>query len=372
MKKIKLNNGYEIPEIFFGPVLPRTGTGYGAPSDGSQPAEFMELCQAAVDAGFRAFDSASRYGTESKIGEFIRNCGIPREELFFCSKLNNMNHGYESALADIDGSLERSGLDYLDLYLIHCPVPMKGEFVNSWKALEKRYKEGKIKAIGVSNFTVQHFYDLAEVSDVVPAVNQIEQHPFYVQNDLQAYMKHHNIVSMSYSPLGGGKFANDPRLLPIAEKHNKSIVQIILRWHIQMGFIPVTRSSVVSRTMENGNIFDFELDADDMAYIASLNHLTRTWHNPQRFPGTNAHKRVETDFIRTVDEEIAGLPDDKKNEILEKENELLASQDVDRTIDYIIYCFNLAVSKYGPNVHIEDQAAEEAIRLAKEFVKKNL
>lgn len=372
MNKIRLNNGYEIPDIFFGPVLPRTGTGYGAPSDGSQPADFMDLCNAAVEAGFRAFDSASRYGTESKIGEFIKTCGLPREELFFQTKLNNMMHGYDKTLEDIDGSLERSGLDYIDVYLIHCPVPVKGEFVNSWKAIEKRYKEGKIKAIGVSNFTVQHFYDLAEVSDVVPAINQIEQHPFYVQNDLQAYMKHHNIVSQSYSPLGGGKFANDPRIQPVAEKHSKSIAQVILRWHIQKGFIPITRSSVISRTLENGNIFDFELDADDMAYMDSLNHIARTWHNPQRFPGTNAHKRVLDDFRNTVDAEIADLPEDKKQEILAKEEELLSSQDVDRTVDYIIYCFNLAVAKYGPNIEIEEQASNEAIRLAKEFVQKNI
>lgn len=273
-------------------------------------------------------------------------------------------------MQDFEHSMKTIGLDYVDMYLIHCPVPIKGLYVDTWKALEEIYKSGRVKAIGVSNFTVQHFYDLADVSDIVPAVNQYEQHPFYVQANLLAYERRHHIVPQSYSPLGQGKFAKDPRIQWLAEKYNKTVAQIILRWHLQTGFMVVTRSSNKERICQNADIFDFELSAEDMGFMAALNHGNRIWHDPDRFPGTAAHIHVEEAFRDAVRMEIEkrGLDSDKAEKINEAMETVLQPSDVDGTRDYIIYCFNKAAAKHGRNGNIEDQAVEEAKELAKGLV----
>lgn len=380
-EKIKLNNGYQIPRIYMGPTHPVTEKGFisdGTVSGSNQAfkstdgctASFDEVVLAALDAGIRGFDSGARYGTEEDLGRIFRTCGLPREELFITTKVNNKMQGYDNTMIDFENSMKKLGLDYVDVYMIHCPVPVKGLYTDTWRALEEIYKSGRAKVIGVSNFTVQQFYDLAEVSDIVPALNQIEQHPFYVQANLKAYEKKHGIVSMSYSPLGQGKFARDPRLQWVAEKYGKSIAQIILRWHIQKGFIPITRSTNPIRVRENADIFDFEISQADMAYIDTLNHGNRVWHDPDRFPGTAAHVHVEEVFRDAMKKELekAEISDEKKEEIQETFETYMDSTDVDGTRDWVIWCFYYAAAEHGANGSIEEQACEVARLLANHLV----
>lgn len=375
--KIKLNNGYEMPRYGTGPDLPDVEATYGAWNvSGAEEEEhpgnmgFYDTLDTLIECGFRSFDSGARYGTEGPLGEYFRTCGIPREELFITTKVNNIMHGYDKTMHDFENSMKTIGLDYVDMYLIHCPVSIKGLYVDTWKALEEIYKSGRVKAIGVSNFTVQHFYDLADVSDIVPAVNQYEQHPFYVQPNLLAYERRHKIVPQSYSPLGQGRFAKDPRIQWLADKHGKTVAQIILRWHLQMGFMVVTRSSNKERIYQNADIFDFELSAEDMGFMAALNHGDRVWHDPDRFPGTAAHIHVEEVFRDQVKKAIEekDIKADQAEEVMETIEAILEPSDVDGTRDCIIYCFNKAAAKYGRNGNIEEQAIEEAKEMARLLV----
>ena len=377
--KIELNNGYRMPRLGSGPDLPEAEVGawnVSQTDDEIHPGalSFQKTLERLIECGYRSFDSGARYGTEEPLGNFFRECGIPREELFLTTKVNNLMQGYDTTMQDFEQSMKNTGLDYIDLYLIHCPVPIKGQYVDTWRAMEEIYKSGRVKAIGVSNFTVQHFYDLADVSDIVPAVNQYEQHPFYVQANLLAYERRHGIIPQSYSPLGQGKFARDARLQWLAEKYHKTIAQIILRWHIQNGFLIVTRSSNYERIAQNADIFDFELTEEEMGYMAALDHGDRIWHNPDRFPGTAAHIHVEEAFREAVNDEIEkrGLADDMAHQVMEAEEILLEPADIDGTKDYIIYCFNRAAAIYGRNAGIEGQAVEEARKAAAEFVERCL
>lgn len=369
--KVKLNNGYEIPCYYIGPTHPAwsdksildgkvDGSRFSCVDNSGVTLE--DILYKALELGIRGFDSGARYGTEEDIGRFVRECGVPREELFITTKVNNKMHGYDSTMIDFEDSMKKLGLDYLDVYMIHCPVPQKGLYCDTWRAFEELYRSGRVKAIAVSNFTVQQFYDLAEVSDIVPALNQIEQHPFFLQPNLKAYEKKHGILSMSYSPLGGGRFARDPRLAWVAEKYGKSIAQVILRWHLQKGFIPITRSSSPKRVAENADIFDFELESADMAYIETLDHHERMWHDPDRFPGTAAHVHVEDVFRKAVEQELSApdVPEEKRAGIRAAIEELLEEKDVDGTRDYIIWCFTHAVAVYGRCADIEDHACEMA------------
>ncbi len=379
--KVVLNNGYEVPQYWMGPAMPvsddnpQTDTNVKGTSnafrssDGSTQASFEEIMQAAINSGLRAFDSGARYGTEAAIGSFFRSCGLKREELFVSTKVNNKMHGYDNTMRDFENSMNTLALDYVDVYFIHCPVPVKGLYCDTWKALEQINRSGRAKAIAVSNFNVQHFYDLAEISDVVPALNQIEQHPFYVQPNLLAYMKKNNIVSMSYSPLGQGKFAKEPRLRWMAEKHGKTVAQVILRWHLQTGFVPVTRSSSLKRLKENTGLYDFELSKEDMAYLSTLNHLDRVWHIPDRFPGTAAHVSAEKKLRDTFQTRVenSDLTKDVKASLYEKLDAVLSECDIDFTKDYIIWCFKRAEAKYGANANIEQQACIEAELVAGEL-----
>lgn len=196
--KIRLNNGYEIPCYYIGPSHPAWSD--KAKNDGKVDgsgfatvdvcgATIEDVMRTALECGVRGFDTGARYGTEEDIGRFFRTCGLPREELFVTTKVNNKMQGYDNTMIDFDASMKKLGLDYVDVYMIHCPVPQRGLYVDTWRAFEEIYRSGRAKAIAVSNFNVQHFYDLAEVSDIVPAINQIEQHPFYVQENLKAYEK---------------------------------------------------------------------------------------------------------------------------------------------------------------------------------------
>lgn len=375
--KVTLNNGYQMPWYGSGPDLPDIESTMGAWNVNQTEEEvhpgaltFQETLDTLIECGFRSFDSGARYGTEEPIGAYFRSCGIPRGELFITTKVNNLMQGYDRTLQDFEQSMKNVGLDYIDLYLIHCPVPIKGLYVDTWKAMEEIYRSGRVKAIGVSNFTVQHFYDLADVSDIVPVVNQYEQHPFYVQPNLLAYERRHHIIPQSYSPLGQGRFAKDARIQWLADKYGKTVAQIILRWHLQSGFMVVTRSSNKDRIRQNAEIFDFELTPEDMGFMDTLNHGDRVWHNPDRFPGTAAHIHVEEVFRETVKKELEkrDLAAQKTEEVLEALEALLAPADVDGTRDYIIYCFNKAAAVHGRNGDIETQAIGEAKKLAAEFV----
>ena len=211
----------------------------------------------------------------------IRESGIPREELFITSKVWNSDQGYESTLQAFETTLEKLGLEYLDLYLVHWPV--KGKYTESWKALEKLYKDGRVRAIGVSNFHIHHLQDVFEIAEIKPMVNQVEYHPRLAQEELHAFCKEHNIQLEAWSPLMQGQLLNHPTLQEIATKYNKSTAQVILRWDLQNEVVTIPKSIKEHRIIENANIFDFELSSDDMKAIQALNENHRVGPDPDNF-----------------------------------------------------------------------------------------
>ena len=382
--KIKLNNGYEMPLFGFGP---KGGSEAKDDNDvkamlgdssnthlfhpGSSDPSLDEVVYKCLELGFRSFDSGARYGSERDLGRIFRECGIPREELFITTKLNNTMQGYETTLEDFENSFSKIGLDYIDMYLIHCPIPMKGAYVESWKAICELYKQGRIKAIGVSNFGVEHLYELADTSDIVPAVNQMEQNPFYVRHDLLAYMNRHGIIAQSYSPLGGagGRLANDERLNWLCDKYHKTGAQIIYRWHLQKGFMVAASTKSLERAAQIADIFDFELTDEDMAYMETLNRYDKHWHDPYRFAGTyltsSVQKVLIDEFNRLVKNE--GFTDDKEKKIFAEFERFMSYEDSDGSKDAVSTCLFRAGAKYGRNKDIEENAKKEAILLAKEM-----
>lgn len=368
--KITLNNGYQMP--------PMSVCGDMENSDDLElwkrkhPDEipFLRNIEEYLECGFRSFDTGKRYGTEEVLGKVFRECGIPRDQLFITTKVYHDGHGYDETLRYVDRVLQKTGLDYIDLFLIHCPVTYRGLYAQTYQALAECYEKGMIKAIGVSNFTVQHYYDLEELSGIVPAVNQREQHPWYVQHNLLAYEKKHGIIPQSYSPIGQGKYVNDKKLEWIARKHHKTIAQVILRWHLQKGFMLVTRTWKKYRMKENAGVFDFELTPEEMAFMETLNRGERNWHDPMRFPGSCFYYPAEKAFFETAQQELEKryAEPQKRQAVREKIRELTESQDVDGTRDVIIFCFTRAVQKYGRNEDIPKQAADEAKLLAAQML----
>jgi diketogulonate reductase-like aldo/keto reductase len=267
--KTVLNNGVEMPWL---------GLGVWKVEDGN---EVMTSVKAAIAAGYRSIDTAAAYGNEEGVGQAIRESGVAREELFITTKLWNANQGYESTLKAFDDSMQKLGLDYLDLYLIHWPV--KGKYIDTWKAFLKLYKEGRVKAIGVSNFQIHHLNDILAESDVVPAVNQVEYHPRLTQKPLLDFCKKNGIQLEAWSPLMQGKLLDQPELVKIAQKHGKSVTQIILRWDLQNGVVTIPKSVKEHRIIENADIFNFELTAEDMAAIDDLNQDQRVGADPDNF-----------------------------------------------------------------------------------------
>ncbi|GAB3555214.1 aldo/keto reductase [Arthrobacter tumbae] len=263
-----------------GVVMDRLGYGlYKVPADDAHG-----LCTLALEAGYRLLDTAAMYGNEEGVGRAVRDAvdagHVDRGDVFVTSKVWNEHHGYRATLAAFEDSLKRSGLDYLDLYLIHWPCPAKDQYVDTWRALEELYSRGRVRAIGVSNFQRHHLENLLSRTEVVPAVNQIELHPFLQQQDLRSFNAQHGIVTQAWSPLGRGTLLTHPTITHIAAKHSRSPAQVILRWHLQSGGAAVAKASSRERIVENLSLSDFALDTVDMAAIAQLNSDTRVGSHP--------------------------------------------------------------------------------------------
>jgi diketogulonate reductase-like aldo/keto reductase len=260
-------------------IVPQIGLGVWQAADGD---EVESAVLAALNAGYRMIDTASVYGNEAGVGRAIKKSGIDRSEIFITTKLWNSDQGYHKTLAAFDESLRKLDLDYIDLYLIHWPTPARGLYKETWKAFEKLYADGHVKAIGVSNFHVSHLDDLLTTATVVPMVNQIELHPYLPQHELREYGKLHNIAIESWSPIGGsgGSLLSEPILSSIGSVYNKSPAQIVIRWHIQNGLIVIPKSVHQDRITQNFDVFDFHLSHEDMESIDHLQNGKRTGPNP--------------------------------------------------------------------------------------------
>lgn len=255
---IELNDGHRIPQIGLGTW----------PLDDKQVAAAVAQ---AVEAGYRHIDTAVKYGNEAGVGNGVRSSGLDRSELFITTKLDGEFQGQDRAVAGLEGSLKRLGLDYVDLLLIHWPLPRRDEYISTWKTFERLQADGKVRSIGVSNFKPAHLERLMDACDVVPAVNQIQVSPTITRIVDIAYDRRHGIVTESYSPLGaGGDLLNAPVLGRIAQKHGKTPGQIVLRWHVEQGLVAVPKSANPQRMKENLGIFGFALDTDDITAIATL------------------------------------------------------------------------------------------------------
>ncbi|SFE86207.1 Aldo/keto reductase [Paenibacillus catalpae] len=271
--KVILQNGVAMPWL---------GLGVFQVEDGSV---VVNSVKDAIKNGYRSIDTAAIYDNEAGVGQGIREAiaehGVTREKLFITSKVWNADLGYESTLAAFETSLNKLGLDYLDLYLIHWPV--EGKYKDAWRALETLYKQGRVKAIGVSNFHVHHLQDLMKDAEIMPMVDQVEYHPMLAQHELRAFTREHNIQLEAWSPLMQGQLLDHPVLSSIASKHGKSVAQVIIRWDLQNGVVTIPKSIKESRIIENGNVFDFELSADEMAQIDALNEDKRVGPDPDNF-----------------------------------------------------------------------------------------
>lgn len=263
-----------------GRQMPRLGLGTGQLNAATEAT--LEL---AFAAGYRLIDTASRYRNEELVGKAVRASGMPREALFITTKLWPDNFGYDAAMREFDASLGRLGLPSVDLYLIHWPAPWLDLYVETWRALIRLREEGRATSIGVSNFSAAHLQRLSDETGVVPAVNQVELHPRFQQSALRAFHAASGIATEAWSPLGRGSAAEDARLAAIAARHGKSAAQVVLRWHYQSGIVAIPKSANPERLRANIEIFDFELDAGDMAAIAALDNPDgRTGPDPEEFP----------------------------------------------------------------------------------------
>ncbi|MDR6417371.1 aldo/keto reductase [Pseudarthrobacter sulfonivorans] len=269
---ITLNNGVRMPQLGFGV--------FQVSDDDTTAAVSLALA-----AGYRSIDTAAIYGNEAGTGRAIAESGIDRAELFITSKLWVADLGYDATLAAFDASLEKLGLDYLDLYLIHWPAPATDLYLESWRALEKLLADGKVRTIGVSNFLPEHLQKVIDLGGTVPAVNQIELHPALQQRDIAAFNTAHGIVTEAWSPLAQGAVLADPAVADIAARHGVSPAQAILRWHLQQGRIIIPKSVTPERIRENLDVFGFGLTADELSVIDALERDGRTGPHPAEFNG---------------------------------------------------------------------------------------
>jgi 2,5-diketo-D-gluconate reductase A len=264
---ITLNNGVEIPQLGFGVFqIP--------------PADTKAATLTAFEVGYRHIDTAEMYRNEEGVGEAVRDSGLKREEIFVTSKLNNTFHAHDAAMKAFDGTLATLDIGYLDLFLIHWPLPAVGDFVETWKAMIEMHATGKVRAIGVSNFQPAHIRRLLDETDHIPSVNQIEVHPYLTQDDVRAYDFDNGIATEAWSPIAQGLVLGDPVIRTIAERLGRTAAQVTLRWHIQRGDIVFPKSVQRDRMVENFEIFDFELSAADVDAINALNRNERTGPDP--------------------------------------------------------------------------------------------
>ena len=268
---IVLNNGVKMPQF---------GLGVWQTENGQQ---VIDAVKAAVAAGYRAIDTAAAYENESGVGQGIKECGVPREELFITSKLWNSDQGYDNTLRAFDKTMDLLGLEVLDLYLIHWPCPDNDKYVDTWKAFEKLYKDGRVRAIGLSNFMQAHVQKLLDTCEIKPMVDQIECHPFLTQMEMQKFLFENQIAMTAWSPLAHGEVFGNETLQKIAEKYNKNIAQIVIRWELQRGIITIPKSINPVRIQENIQVFDFILSSEDMIAIDMLNRDHHTGPDPYTF-----------------------------------------------------------------------------------------
>ena len=269
--QVTLNNGVTIPQLGFGV--------FQIPGD-----ETERAVSAALEAGYRLIDTAAAYGNEEEVGRAVAASGLPRHEIFITTKLWNDAHGYDKTLEAFDQSRTRLGLDTVDLHLIHWPTPARDDYVETWEAMAKIYADGGARAIGVSNFNVEHLERLAAETDLVPAVNQVELHPGLAQSRLRAYHGEHGIVTEAWSPIGQGQgVLDEPVVAKVAEAHGVSPAQAVLRWHIQLGNVTIPKSVRPERIRSNIDVFGFELTAGEMEELTALGEDRRLGPDPARF-----------------------------------------------------------------------------------------
>ena len=266
-----MNNGLQIPQLGFGVFL-------------VPPEETKQAVTEALEAGYRLIDTAQGYRNEEGVGAALAESDVPRDELFITTKLTNSEQGYDTTLAAFDGSMDKLGIEVLDLFLIHWPLPMFDQYVETWRAFEKLLADGRVRSIGVSNFEIPHLQRLLAETDVTPAVNQIELHPEFPQEDLREFHQQHGIVTESWGPLGQGKgLLENPQIVEVAQRKDRTPAQVVLRWHVQLGCVVIPKSVNPDRIRENINIFDFELDDADMAEISKVRTGERLGGDPNVF-----------------------------------------------------------------------------------------
>lgn len=259
-----------------GRAIPQLGLGlYKVPAD-----DTARLVAEAIEIGYRHLDTAAFYGNEAEAGRAVREAPVPRDELFVTSKVWKDDNGYDQTRRAFDDSMRRFGLDALDLYLIHWPVPSTDRYVDTWRALVELQREGRVRSIGVANFHAHHIERIVDETGVAPVVDQVELHPWLPQRELREFDADRGILTEAWSPLARGRVLDDPVLAAVAAKHGRSPAQIVLRWHVQLGVVVIPKASSAARLRENLDVFGFELDADDLAAIASLESGERTGRDP--------------------------------------------------------------------------------------------
>jgi 2,5-diketo-D-gluconate reductase A len=256
--------------------VPQIGLGIYGPDDDTA----ASVVETALGLGYRLLDTAEQYENEVGVGEGIRRSGVPRSEIYVTTKLGNGSHGYEATLRGFEGSLARLGLEYIDLYLIHWPMTKLGLYPESWKAFEQLRADGLVRSIGVANFTESHLDRLLNETGTVPVVNQIELHPGLQRRELRAYNAAHGILTEAWSPLAYGNLLDNSVLAQVADKHEKTIAQVLLRWHLDLGNVVIPKTVTPSRMAENLDVFGFSLDGEDVAAIESLENGIRNAYDP--------------------------------------------------------------------------------------------
>ncbi|WP_282777250.1 MULTISPECIES: aldo/keto reductase [unclassified Nocardia] len=267
---IVLNDGQVIPKLGFG-VFQVT------------PEQAVDAVTTALEVGYRSIDTAMVYGNEAEVGRAIRDSGLPRDQVYVTTKLWNSDQGYDATLRAFDASMERLGLDYLDLYLIHWPIADSGLYVDTFRAFQSLKAAGRITSIGVSNFTREHLERVIAETGETPVVNQIELHPRLTQPELRAFHADHGIATEAWSPLGQGTLLDDPAIVAVAEETGRTPAQVILRWHLQLGNVAIPKSVTPTRIAENFAVFDFELTNDQMSRISALDKGARVGPDPETF-----------------------------------------------------------------------------------------